>query len=184
MPSTLVQYAGPLGGAAHEPTLCPASIVQLALQQSLSRPQVSPGWMQKDALSAQCLPASHKPEQQSALAAHSLPALLHLELSAVQVLSAPHEPPQHSSLLVQALPSDTHWSAEHLPLTQLSEQQSVPTEQALPELAQVVTVEMQPALGSHTPEQHSAPPWHELPMIKHESAGPLPPSGLLESNPA
>jgi hypothetical protein len=54
------------------------------------------------------LPASHKPEQQSPLAAQSLPALLQLELSAVQVLLAPQLPPQHSSLLVHALPSDTH----------------------------------------------------------------------------
>jgi hypothetical protein len=64
--------------------------------------------MQNDAPSAQCFPASHRPEQQSPLAAQSLPALLHWELSAVQVLSAPQLPPQHSSLLVHVLPSDTH----------------------------------------------------------------------------
>jgi hypothetical protein len=85
--------------------------------------------MQNDAPSAQCLLASHNPEQQSPLAAQSLPAVLQPELSAVQVLFAPQVPPQHSSLLVQALPSETHWSAEHCPLTQLSEQQSVPTVQ-------------------------------------------------------
>jgi hypothetical protein len=107
-PSTLVQYAGPVGGAAQEPTVWPVAITQLAVQQSPSRPHASPGWMQKDAPSAQCLLASHRPEQQPALAAQSLPAVLHLELSAVQVLLAPQVPPQHSALLVQALPSDTH----------------------------------------------------------------------------
>jgi hypothetical protein len=141
--------------------------------------------MQKEALSAQCLPASHKPEQQSPFAAHSLPAVLQLELSAVHVLSAPQLPPQHSSFVVHAWPSDTHCSVEHFPPTQLSEQQSDATAQELPAPAQVVTADTQPVFGSHTPEQQSGPPWQELPTVRHESSAPPAPLVLpVESNPA
>jgi hypothetical protein len=64
--------------------------------------------MQNDEPSAQCLPLSHKPEQQSPLPAQLLPALLQLVLSGVHVLSAPQVPLQQPSLLVHALPSETH----------------------------------------------------------------------------
>jgi hypothetical protein len=43
MPSTFVQYAGPLGGGAQAPTVCPVAITQFAVQQSPSRAQASPG---------------------------------------------------------------------------------------------------------------------------------------------
>jgi hypothetical protein len=44
---------------------------------------------------------------------------------------------------------------EHLPPVQLSEQQSVLAEHALPAAAQVVSAATQPDFGSHTPEQQS-----------------------------
>lgn len=114
--------------------------------------------MQNDEPSAQCLFASHRPEQQSALAAQSLPAVLQALLSGVHALSAPQLPLQHASLLVQALPSETHWLAEHFSPTQLSEQQSVPAVQAWPEVAHMLSAETQPDFGSQRPEQHSGPP--------------------------
>jgi hypothetical protein len=114
--------------------------------------------MQNDEPSAQCLVPSQRPEQQSALPAQSLPAVLQLPLSGVQVLSVPQVPLQQASSAVHAFPSDTHWSTEHFPPTQLSEQQSVPAAQTSPEAAQVVVVETQPDFGSQTPEQQSGPP--------------------------
>ena len=138
--------------------MCPLAITQSAVQQSLSRPQASPGWMQNEEPSAQCRLASHRPEQQSPLPVQALPAVLQLSLSGVQVLSAPQVPLQQASLLVQALPSETHCSAEHLSPAQLSEQQSVPTLHAPPEGEQVVRFETQPEVGSHRPEQQSGPP--------------------------
>jgi hypothetical protein len=88
--------------------VCPAAITQSAVQQSASRAQASPGCTQKDAPSAQCLLASHKPEQQSPFALQLLPAVLQLVLSGVHFLVAPQSPPQHSSLLLHAAPSETH----------------------------------------------------------------------------
>lgn len=77
---------------------------------------------------------------------------------------------------------------EHFPLTQLSEQQSVLTAQALPELAHVVTADTQPEAGSHTPEQHSGPPWHASPTGRQEPAVPLAPAfgppGLKPAKPS
>jgi hypothetical protein len=129
--------------------------------------------MQYDDPAWQCLPESHSPEQQSALESQSLPAVLQLSLSATQVLSAPQSPLQQASLLVQALPSDTHWSEAHLPPLQLSEQQSVPTAQESPELAQLVVLETQPVFGSQSPEQHSVPPTQASPTAWHAPVEPL-----------
>jgi len=131
--------------------------------------------MQKDAPAWQCLLPSHKPEQQSVFEAHSLPVVLQRSFKAVHVLSAPQLPPQQASLLVHALPSETHCSAAHFPPTQLNEQQSVPAWHALPGLAQVVVLETQPVLGSHTPEQHSMPPWQVSPTAWQVPAPPLTP---------
>lgn len=85
MPSTLVQYVGPLGGAAQVPMVCPSAIVQLPVQQSASAAHESPGCTQKEEPSLQCWVSSQSPEQQSSFAAHSLPAVLQLVFSAVQV---------------------------------------------------------------------------------------------------
>jgi hypothetical protein len=43
-----LQYVGPLGGAAHVPTVLPAAIVQVAEQQGVVVEQRSPDWMQYD----------------------------------------------------------------------------------------------------------------------------------------
>ena len=100
--------------------------------------------MQKEDPSLQCLLPSHSPEQQSVFAAHSLPPVLQLSFSAMHVLLAPQLPLQQASLPVHALPSETHCSVEHLPATQLSEQQSVLAEQAAPDPAQLVIAATQP----------------------------------------
>ncbi len=78
MPSTLSQYDGPFGGAAQVPSEAPSTIAQLPVQQSSSWPHTSPGWMQYDALSLQCLLSSQRPEQQSAFWLHSLPLVRQL----------------------------------------------------------------------------------------------------------
>ena len=101
--------------------------------------------------------ASHKPEQQSALPAQLLPAVLQLSLSGVQVLSAPQIPLQHEASFAHAWASETHCADEHWPPTQLSEQQSVPALHASSDAEQVVVIETQPAFGSQTSEQHSGP---------------------------
>jgi hypothetical protein len=196
-PSTLVQYEGPFGGSAQVPTVFPVAIVQSAAQQSLSCAQLSPGWVQKEAVSAQCLVPSHNPEQQSPLAAHVLPAVEQLVLSGVHVLPVPQVPLQHSSLLVQALVSETHWADEHFPPTQLKEQQSVPAVQSPAAAAHVVSGATQPLVGSQIPEQQSVPVAQvkvtalQLPFDDPADApepptpwSPPPPSGPLAAVPA
>jgi len=137
--------------------------------------------MQNEEVSAQCLVPSHKPEQQSELVAHSLPAVLQLVLSGVHVWFAPQAPLQQTSLLAQALLSEEHWLEEQLPATQLSEQQSVPAVHASAVPAHVVRDATQPVFGSQMPEQQSPPAWqaastawHLLPLV----AMPAPPAKL------
>src|SRR6478735_9076423 len=122
--------------------------------------------MQKDELSLQCLLSSHSPEQQSPFSAHALPPVLQLSFSAVHFLSSPQAPLQQASLLAQSWPSETHCSTEHLPPTQLSEQQSVLDEHEPPASAQTVISATQPLLASHAPEQHSVPPRQESPTAR------------------
>src|SRR6478609_8012169 len=122
--------------------------------------------MQNDELSLQCLLSSHRPEQQSPLPAHSLPPVLQLSLSATHFWSSPQLPLQQASLPVHAWPSETHCSLEHLPLTQLSEQQSVLAEHESPASAHTVRLTTQPLLGSQAPEQHSVPPWQASPTAR------------------
>ena len=105
----------------------------------------------------QCFVPSQRPEQQSALPAHSFPDVLHCVLSAAQVLLAPQTPPQQSALAAQALPSEMQLFAEHEPETQLSEQHSVATLHALPEALHELDDATQPVFASQVPEQQSAP---------------------------
>jgi len=114
--------------------------------------------MQNDELSLQCFVSSHSPEQQSPLSEHSLPPVLQRSLSAMQVPSEPQFPLQQASLLVQAWPSEVHCSLEQVPAMQLSEQQSALDAQDPPASAHTDTLETQPALASHAPEQHWVPP--------------------------
>jgi hypothetical protein len=152
----------------------PSAIAQLAVQQSPSAAQASPGCTQNDDPSLQCFESSHRPEQQSPLSAHSLPAVLQLSFNAVQVWSAPHTPPQHSALLVHALPSEVHALVEHAPSTQLSEQHSVATLHALPAGVHAFGAAMQPVCESQSPEQQSAPLAHDSDTA-WQSLAPAPP---------
>jgi hypothetical protein len=43
IPSTPPQKLGPVGGAAHVPTVAPLALVHVEVQQSWSREQMSPG---------------------------------------------------------------------------------------------------------------------------------------------
>ena len=122
--------------------------------------------MQKEEPILQCLLSSHRPEQQSAFAAHSLPPVLQLSFNATHVLPSPQLPLQHASFPAQALPSDTHCSAEHLPDSQLSEQQSVLAEHEEPDGVQLVIAATQPVFSSQAPEQQSAPPVQVWPTAK------------------
>jgi hypothetical protein len=72
-------------------------------------------------------------------------------------------PPQHAPFDEQGWLSDTQ-VVPHVPLLQLSEQQSVPDAHVPPAATQRPTVEAHVPLGSHVPEQHWFPLWHALPV--------------------
>ena len=149
-----------LGGCTHVPTVAPASasIEQMPVQQSLSRAQMSPGWMQNEDARAQVpLVASQRPEQHCELALHVLPAVLHVVLSGVQVEPAPHVPLQQSALAVHAWLSETHWLAPHAPPAHTREQQSVDAAHPPPAGAHFAIDEAQVCVAaSQTFEQQSA----------------------------
>lgn len=69
----------------HTPSVAPLAFAQAPPQQSVSRAQASPGWMQKDEPRTH-LPAEHSPEQQPpappSVAVHGLPAVLQAVFSA------------------------------------------------------------------------------------------------------
>jgi hypothetical protein len=102
--------------ALHVPSVAPAALVQLPPQQSTSVPHASPFWTQNDAAAAQT-PFWQSCEQQSPLAVHGLPEVLHVVLSGVH-LPAVHLPPQHAPSAVHAPLSAVHCVPEHVPLTQ------------------------------------------------------------------
>ena len=81
VPSTpSLQYVAPDGGGAHLPTVAPAGTSQIPPQQSTALEQTSPVWMHHPGVSAQ-LPLLQNLEQQSPLALHAFPAVLHEVLS-------------------------------------------------------------------------------------------------------
>jgi hypothetical protein len=61
-PSTPPQRLGPEGGASQVPTLAPTAFVQVELQQSSLREQMSPGWMHQDTANSH-FPLTHDFEQ-------------------------------------------------------------------------------------------------------------------------
>ena len=101
------------------PSVAPLEIAHEPPQQSVSRAQASPGWMQNEAPSAQ-VPPAHRPEQQSLAPLHGFPAVLQMAFSAWQV------PP------------------EQLPLQQAPED-----EQVAPSAVQVAALEQTCLLVSH-----------------------------------
>jgi hypothetical protein len=126
------QLVAPLGGGAHVPTVLPEAMVHPPVQQSVSRAQISPCWMQKDDPSWH-LPLVQRLEQHSVSFAHALPAVRQAVLSGAQVPPV-HVPLQHFEPTVHALPSEMHaFAAAHLPALHWRLQQSVETVQFPPE---------------------------------------------------
>ncbi|MES1207490.1 MAG: hypothetical protein ABUS79_16260 [Pseudomonadota bacterium] len=140
------------------PSAAPPLLAHEPPQQSLSRAQTSPGWMQNEAPSAQ-VPPEHSPEQQSAAALHGLPAVLQAELRAAHV--PPLQPPlQQVADDEQLAPSGVHALAvEQTPrvVSHCRLQQSVATPHELPGPLHVATDDPQVrATGSQACEQHCA----------------------------
>ena len=115
------------GSEPHVPSVAPAAIVHVPVQQSLDFAQTSPAWMQNDAESWHTPPEQSVEQHCSPPAVHELPAVRQELLSGVHVPFEPQTPPQHWSFEVHAWLSDVHCVPLHFPLWQLSEQQSVAT---------------------------------------------------------
>jgi hypothetical protein len=138
--------------------VAPLALAHEPPQQSVSRAQTSPGWMQKEAPSAH-VPPEQSPEQQSPAALQGLPAVLQAAFSAT------HVPPLQLPLQQvaddeQLAPSAVHAAAvEQTPrlVSHCRLQQSVATPHELPGPLQVATDEPQVcATGSQACEQHCA----------------------------
>jgi len=99
VPSTPRQYVGPAGCSPQVPTLAPAALLQVPVQQSGPDEQTSPNWAQKEETAQ--TPFLQSFEQQSALAAQVLPSVLHVPFRGWQVPPA-QVPPQQAPLLVHA----------------------------------------------------------------------------------
>jgi hypothetical protein len=87
--------------------------VQLPVQQSVPEWHASPDWPQNEEGSQ--VPPLQSPEQQSPFAAHMLPSVLQVALSAAH-LPPVHVPLQHSLLLVHAVLSEAQAGKPHAPL--------------------------------------------------------------------
>jgi hypothetical protein len=124
-------------------------------QQSAPFEQTSPVWMHHPGVSAH-VPLLQNLEQHSSLPPHVLPAVLHDVFIGWHAPFA-HVPPQHEAFVVHGWLSETHVEP-HVPLLQLSEQQSVPVAHAPPEAIQCPTVEPHVPFASQVPEQHWFPP--------------------------
>jgi hypothetical protein len=182
VPSTPpLQRVLPGAGVEHRPSVAPDATLQMPPQQSAGLEQTSPFCVQKDDPRSH-IPALQSFEQQSALEAHELPEVRQEPLSASHFPLAQF-PPQHAPWLVHDAPSDTQVIALHAPLSQESEQQSVPAEHAPPAATHRPTVDVQVwRAGSHSPEQQSLPVPHGRPVTPHTC--PLasifaPPSGSV-----
>jgi len=83
-PSCWHEPAPVVPGSLQTPTVAPVARWHQPVQQSVSRPQTSPGWMHQEAPSAH-LPFVHRPEQHGAVAPasgpHGLPDVAQLLLS-------------------------------------------------------------------------------------------------------
>jgi hypothetical protein len=138
-PSCVQAPAPVVATSSQVPSVAPEAIAQEPPQQSLSRAQASPGWMQKEDPSAQ-VPFEQRPEQQPPaeppsvdVTEQGLPAVLQLALSAWQVPPL-QLPPQHWPELVQLAPSATQAPLPQTPreVSHSKLQQSVAAEHLLP----------------------------------------------------
>jgi hypothetical protein len=146
-------------GSWQVPIVAPVAREQKPLQQSLSRPQTSPGWMHQEAPSTH-LPPLQRPEQQlpapPSPAPQGLPAVAQALLSGLQVPFA-QVPLQQPAEAVQAWLSAMQLVAvAQMWFVHWRLQQSVLTPHAAPAGAQVVTDEVQVCVvESHANVQHS-----------------------------
>jgi hypothetical protein len=106
-------------GSWQIPDVAPVARLQNPLQQSVSRPQTSPGWMHHEAPSTH-FPALHRPEQQVVVPAsvvpQGLPAVAQAVLSGWHFPLPLQLPLQHAPELEQLWLSATQLDAvEHLP---------------------------------------------------------------------
>ena len=141
------------------PTVAPAALLHVPVQQSGPDEQTSPSWLQKDETAQ--MPFLQSFEQHSAFAVQVLPSVLQVGFRVWQVPPA-HVPLQQAALLVHAPLSLTHVAAQEPPL-QLSEQQSALAPQVPPAAthAPPPPVPRQVCVvASQVPVQHSAPVEH------------------------
>jgi hypothetical protein len=144
------------------PWVAPVAFEQKPPQQSVSRAQTSPGWMQKDEPSEH-VPFLQRPEQQPpappSVAEQGLPAVKQAVLSGWH-FEPLQFPLQQLDEVVQAALSATQVVALAQTRRVLSHwrlQQSVFTAQELPAAPQVLSCEAQvPEVASHTCVQHWA----------------------------
>jgi hypothetical protein len=136
------------------PRLAPAAFVQRPPQQSRSVEHASPSCVQNE--ESLQMPLWQSFEQQSPLAAHVLPAVLHVVLSGVHVPLV-HLPPQHWPSAVHAALSDAHCLSEHVPLTHENWQHSSLVLHAVPAAEHLLTGATHSfEAGSQFAVQHSA----------------------------
>jgi hypothetical protein len=163
------------------PSVAPEAFEQKPPQQSRSRAQTSPGWMQNEEPSAH-LPPVQSPEQQPParppsplVAVHGLPAVRQALLSATHLPPA-QLPLQQADESVQAWLSAVQLDTlaqTPLLVSHCRLQQSVATAHELPAPLQVLTDEAQVlATGSQFPVQHCAFVVHATPTTPQVTPTP------------
>jgi hypothetical protein len=170
------QFAGPLGAfTEHVPSVLPAAIVQMPVQQSVPVAHASPACPQNDA--AWHVPLVQREEQHCAPEVQPLPSVLQVALSVA------HLPPVHvwlqqSPLTVQASPSEVHAGYAHREPAQSPLQQSPFEVHAAPNLRQLPST----APPSLAPPLAPPPLPLKTPVVSEPSPispiPPLPPSPL------
>jgi hypothetical protein len=165
-------------GSWHVPSVAPEARLQYPLQQSVSRPQTSPGWMHQEAPSTQT-PPLHSPEQQllppPSAVPHGLPAVAQLVLSGWHFEPAQFPLQQDPELEQLWLSATQVVAVAHFPavVSHWRLQQSVATAHELPVPEQWPTAEVQVcAVGSQAAEQHWPSAVQDEPGTPHTTFDP------------
>lgn len=153
------------------------AFVQMPPQHSVLVLHTSPFCVQNEGWLEQT-PLEHSDEQQSELAVQALPDVWHDVLSGVHVFAPPsvvaeHLPPQQLASAVHVFPSEIHRFFPQAPPAQTNVQHSFPVWHAVPEALHTPTGDAHFLLvASHTAEQQSAGPVHDIPTRPQVSASP------------
>jgi hypothetical protein len=115
----------------HVPSVAPIALAQRPPQHSLSAAHASPNWVQNDGCPSQA-PLVQSFEQQSPFIVHELPAVRHDGFSGAH-LPALQFALQHWPDVEHDSPWDVHGVPPHVPLSQMTVQQSCGLAHALPE---------------------------------------------------